>query len=98
MANKTGEPDEQKREPQGFGEHTRKPSSENAHQQGWGLNEDERTRLPEGKQPWEGGIDYDYGAQDFGDTPEDTSAAQPSPQAAEKFRQTKDKGKKGEAA
>ncbi|HLJ78266.1 MAG TPA: hypothetical protein VKT75_12670, partial [Acidobacteriaceae bacterium] len=51
--------------------------------QGWGLNQDERTRLPEGKQPWQGGRDYDYGAQDFGDTPEDTSAAQPSSTAAE---------------
>ena len=93
MAKKTGEEDQQRREPQGFGEHTRKPSSEHAHEQGWGLNQDERTQLPKGKQPWQGGTDYDYGAQDFGDTPEDTSAARPSPETAEKLR-----GEKGEAA
>ena len=97
MAKRTGEGDQQRREPQGFAEHARKPSSERAHEQGWGLNQDERTRLPEGKQPWQGGIDYDYGAQDFGDTPEDTSAAQPSPAQAEKFRRGKEKGK-GNAA
>jgi hypothetical protein len=98
MPEKKDEQDEQRREPQEFGEHTRKPSSENAHEQGWGLNQDERTRLPKGKQPWEGGTDYDYGAQDFGDTPEDTSAAKPTPQAAEEFRPGKEKDKKGEAA
>lgn len=69
---------EQSREPQGFAEHTRKNPSENAHEQGWGLNEEERTRLPKGKQPTDGGTDYDYGAQDFGDTPVDTSAAKPA--------------------
>lgn len=81
----------ERREPQGFSEHTRKPSSEHAHEQGWGLNEEERTRVPEGKQPWQGGRDYEYGAQDFGDTPEDTSAAQPAPQQAEKLRRTRTK-------
>lgn len=81
----------EKREPQGFGEHTRKPSSEHAHEQGWGLNQEERTRLPKGKQPWQGGTDYDYGAQDFGDMPEDTSAAQPSPGGAKKFRSGRQK-------
>lgn len=69
---------EQNREPQGFAEHTRKSPSESAHEQGWGLNEEERTRLPQGKQPTDGGTDYDYGAQDFGDTPVDTSAAKPA--------------------
>jgi hypothetical protein len=58
-------------EPRGFGEHTRKTPSENAHELGWGLNQDERTRLPEGKQPSDGGTDYDYGARDFGDSPTD---------------------------
>ncbi len=61
-----------RREPQGFGEHTRKRSNENAHEQGWRLNEDERRGLPEGKQDFEGGTDYEYGARDFGDTPVDT--------------------------
>lgn len=65
--------DEQKQEPKGFGEHTRRSSSENAHQQGWGLNEDERRRVA-GKQQ-AGGTDYDYGAQDFGDTPSNMSTA-----------------------
>lgn len=64
-----------RREPQGFGEHTRKQSSENAHEQGWGLNEDERRRLPQEKQDYQGGRDYDYGARDFGDTPVDTKKA-----------------------
>ena len=72
------------REPRGFGEHTRRAPSENAHELGWGLNQDERTRLPEGKQPWQGGRDYDYGAQDFGDVPEDTSAVQPAPEPLKK--------------
>lgn len=92
MATRREEGDQQRREPQGFAEHTRKPSSEKAHEQGWGLNEEERTRLPEGKQPWQGGMDYDYGAQDFGDMPEDTSGAQPSPAGAEKLRHSKEKG------
>lgn len=74
------EPDagEQAREPRGFGEHSRKSPSENAHEQGWGLNEEQRTQLPHGKQPTDGGTDYDDGAQDFGDTPVDTSAAKPA--------------------
>lgn len=91
MATKKGDSSKQHREPQGFGEHTRKLSSEKAHQLGWGLNEDERRQIPEGRKPWEGGIDYEYGAQDFGDTPEDTRAAKPSPAKAEKFRRTRQK-------
>jgi hypothetical protein len=78
MNRNEGDTPEQNREPQGFAEHTRKNPSENAHEQGWGLNEEERTRLPKGKQPTDGGTDYDYGAQDFGDTPVDTSAAKPA--------------------
>jgi len=65
------------REPLGFSEHTRRSSSEHAHEQGWGLNEDERRKLPR-NQAAQGGTDYDYGARDFGDTAADTSAAQPS--------------------
>lgn len=64
-------------EPQGFSEHTRGDSGENAHDQGWGLNEEERTRQPQKKQPWEGGSDYDYGVRDFGDSPVDTSGSRP---------------------
>ncbi|HEX4066611.1 MAG TPA: hypothetical protein VHZ09_11370 [Acidobacteriaceae bacterium] len=66
------------REPLGFAEHTRKSSGERAHEQGWGLNEDERRKLTNRKQDYEGGIDYNYGAQDFGDTAVDTGAAKPA--------------------
>ena len=62
-------------EPRGFGEHARGLAGEYAHEQGWGLNEEERTRLPRGKQPEFGGKDYEYGAQDFGDEPTDPAAA-----------------------
>jgi hypothetical protein len=60
-------------EPRGFSEHTRKRSGKNAHQHGWGLNEEERRRLPQDKQDWQGGSGYEYGAQDFGDTPVKTT-------------------------
>lgn len=62
-------------EPKGFSEHTRRTSSENAHEQGWGLNEDQRRNIPPDQQH-RGGTDYEYGAQDFGDSPVDTSKAQ----------------------
>ncbi len=71
-------------EPVGFGGHTRGLSSEYAHEQGWGLNEEERTKLPQTKQDFEGGTDYEYGAREFGDTAVDTSGVQPSPET-EKF-------------
>ncbi len=68
-----GEQETRESEPRGFGEHSRGLASEYAHEQGWGLNEPERTRLPEGRQPSDGGTDYEYGARDFGDEPADTS-------------------------
>ena len=77
-------------EPVGFGEHTRGLSGEYAHEQGWGLNEEERTRTPETKQDFEGGTDYEYGPRDFGDTAVDTSAVQPSPET-EKFMEMQKK-------
>lgn len=77
--NQAGE-QEPEREPRGFGEHTRKIPSENAHEQGWGLNKDERTQLNPDQQK-SGGTDYDYGAQDFGDTAVDPSRVQPSEEA-----------------
>ena len=70
-----------KAEPAGFTEHTRKQASEHAHEQGWGLSEDERTQLPTEKPAFAGGKDYEYGARDFGDEAVDTSAVQPSPEA-----------------
>lgn len=60
---------ESKPEPRGFGEHTRGLSGEYAHEQGWGLDVEERTRMPLGKQDISGGKDYDYSARDFGDEP-----------------------------
>jgi hypothetical protein len=61
-------------EPRGFGEHTRRSSSENAHEQGWGLNWDERTKVAQGKQG-----DDDYGAQEFGETAVNTSDSSAGP-------------------
>ncbi len=65
--NKTAAP-----EPRGLGEHNRGLTSEYAHEQGWGLNEEERTKLPTEKQDTDGGSDYEYGARDFGDEPVNT--------------------------
>jgi hypothetical protein len=69
-------------EPRGFSEHTRRGSSENAHQQGWGLNEEERRSVVAQKQESDGGTDYDYGARDFGDSPVNTEAAKLPARAA----------------
>ena len=74
MAQDSDNPQSTAPEPRGFSEHTRRTSSENAHEQGWGLNEEERRQIPPGQQR-RGGTDYEYGAQDFGDSPVDTSKA-----------------------
>ena len=60
-------------EPRGFGEHTRGLSGEYAHEQGWGLDEGERTRQADAPQDTDGGTDYEYGARDFGDEPVNTT-------------------------
>ena len=65
MAQDTSKPTE----PRGFGEHSRGLAGEYAHEQGWGLNEEERTHQSSGPQDIDGGNDYEYGAQDFGDEP-----------------------------
>ncbi len=75
MAHIPEDPKSASPEPRGFGEHTRRSSSENAHAQGWGLNEDERRYIPPAQQR-RGGTDDDYVAQDFGDTPADRRTAQ----------------------
>ena len=62
-------------EPRGFGEHVRGLAGEYAHEQGWQLNEEERRRQPAGSQNTDGGTDYEYGAQDFGDEPINTASA-----------------------
>jgi len=63
-----------RREPVGFTPHSSGLASERAREQGWQTNEEERTRMPQGKQNEDGGTDYDYGARDFGDEPVDTSS------------------------
>lgn len=60
-------------EPRGFGEHTRGLAGEYAHEQGWGLDVEERTRQADSPQDTDGGTDYDYGARDFGDEPVNTT-------------------------
>jgi hypothetical protein len=64
--------DQQRRthEPRGFGEHSRGLPGEYAHEQGWGLDEEERMRQASPPQDTDGGTDYNYGARDFGDEPE----------------------------
>lgn len=59
-------------EPRGFGEHSRGLSGEYAHEQGWGLNLEQRRRESVNPQNIDGGLDYDYGARDFGDEPVNT--------------------------
>lgn len=85
--------DEKLPEPRGLGEHTRGLASEYAHEQGWGLDVDERTKLPEGKQDSDGGTDYDYGARDFGDEPVDTGSAEVTTQDIDRIREKLQKEK-----
>lgn len=68
-------------EPRGFGEHTRGLAGEYAHEQGWGLDEAERTYQDTAPQDTDGGTDYNYGAQDFGDTPVNTAIDHTDPTA-----------------
>ncbi len=56
------------KEPKGLGEHARGPASEAAHEQGWDINEEERSEQPKGRPAHYGGKGFDYGANDFGDT------------------------------
>jgi hypothetical protein len=58
-----------RREPVGFGEHTRGLPGEYAHEQGWGLDEAERRRQATPPTDTDGGNEYNYSAQDFGDEP-----------------------------
>ena len=60
-------------EPRGLGVRNRGLAAEYAQEQGWGLDEEERTKLPKERQAINGGTDYDYGARDFGDEAVDTS-------------------------
>jgi hypothetical protein len=75
-------------EPRGFGEHSRGLSGEYAHEQGWGLNLEQRRRQSGQPQNSDGGSDYDYGARDFGDEPVNTTL---DPQAAGRTQDKQDK-------
>lgn len=96
MAQAPGKPQPSTTEPRGFSEHTRRNSSENAHEQGWGLNEDERRHITAAQEHL-GGTDYEYGARDFGDLPADTSTAQPSPGTKAKPAQSESQRVSGKA-
>jgi hypothetical protein len=61
------------RRPKGFSPGARGPAGENAHEQGWQLNEEERTRIAKLMQGKTGGRDST--TRDFGDKPRDTSSA-----------------------
>lgn len=54
--------------PQGFTIYSSKRSSEFAREQGWGINEEERTKTAQQKQEYDGGLGYAYGAGPSGDT------------------------------
>jgi hypothetical protein len=75
--------EDEKQEPKGLGEHARGPAAEKAHELGWDLNEKERTKPASGPQPFDGGVGYDYGAQDFGDVPERVDVPRSDTEAAE---------------
>lgn len=60
-------------EPRGFGEHSRGLAGEYAHEQGWGLNLEQRKRQSAQPENTDGGTDYEYGARDFGDEPVNTA-------------------------
>lgn len=77
-------------EPRGLGEHTRGLAGEYAHEQGWGLDEENRSKEPEGAQNMDGGDDYEYGARDFGDEPVNTAL---DPQASGPMQNRGTKGK-----
>ena len=64
MSQKNSE-DSPQQEPTGFTQHSGGLASEYAREQGWGLNEEERSKTPEEKQDYDGGTNYEYGARDF---------------------------------
>ena len=78
------------REPRGFGEHTRGLAGEYAHEQGWGLDEEERTRQSDKPQDIDGGTDYEYGAQDFGDEPVNTAIEHEEPADSNESKQSEE--------
>lgn len=90
--------DETAHEPEGFSTHTRGSSSENARDQGWGLNQNERARDAGGPQNATGGSGYDYGAHDFSDTPSDTREARAIGSSTEERQEMLEEGESGDDA
>jgi hypothetical protein len=72
MADQSPRQENDSTEPRGFGEHSRGLAGEYAHEQGWGLNVEQRKRVSVQPQNTDGGTDYEYGARDFGDEPTNT--------------------------
>jgi hypothetical protein len=66
-----------------LGSHRHGLAAEFAQEQGWGTNEEERTVPPDAELTTRGGTDYEYGAQDFGDLPENEQGVEPSPESIE---------------
>lgn len=85
-------------DPLGFTPRSGRRTSELAREQGWQMNEEERKKTPDEKQPYDGGTDYDYGAKDFGDSPVNTSAAKPPKEAAKAKNSTPQKKPKKKTA
>lgn len=75
--------------PSGFTRKSSGLSSEYAREQGWGINQDERTKTAEPPQDSDGGRDYDYGARDFGDSPAKTNPPKQKPQTERPAPQAK---------
>ncbi len=67
-------------EPAGLGAHKHGLAAEYASEQGWGTQEEQRTKPPLGNTAGYGGKDYAYGAADFGDRPVDQQGIQPAPE------------------
>lgn len=84
---KQQEQQEPRKEPSGFTSHSGGLASEYAREQGWDINEEERTKTAAEKQEYDGGRDYDYGPRDFGDTAVDTSDVQPAQQTREQLKE-----------
>jgi hypothetical protein len=70
-------------EPRGFGEHSRGLAGEYAHEQGWGLAEEQRVRQPDTPQDTDGGNNYNYSAESFGDDPVNMDRITPGEDASE---------------
>ncbi len=75
--------EEKLKEPAGFGLHNHGRAAEYAQEQGWGTNEEERTRPAENPAVVSGGTNYNYGPQDFGDTPVKEGSVEPDPETVE---------------